>query len=426
MSTFNTATASSQSAVHTAVLALVWMAIATSGFVFSEPCPTDILTIALIVLLPTIGLTRIGPALSTLMLAMSAAAGFGLVACLFAVDLPKALTHTVVTIFVYGATIILAGFIAAKPVAHSKLIFNALTVAALIAAGFGVGGYFGLLPGGELFTKYGRASGTFKDPNVFGPFLVAPLLYALHNAMERPLKQMLKPLLIAGFLALGVFFSFSRGAWINLIAAVSIFLVLSLLTTSSKARLQKIAFLSIFGATLIGAAVFAALQIEHVSRLVTERASVTQNYDVGPEGRFGGQEKAIQLILDHPFGIGAAQFALVHHHEEAHNVYLSMAMNAGWLGAMFYMVIVLSTLYIGFSRALKPSPAQPFLIIAIATFAANAGEGIIIDTDHWRHVYLLMAFVWGIATARETTMVSAHNMMRRAEDKMSMPGLVAT
>lgn len=391
-----------RSGVHVAALALVWLAMATSGLVFTEPCPTDLVTIALIVLLPVVGLVRFGPALSLLLLVAGAAAAFGFVSAMGAYDIGKAITHTVVSLYLYGATIVFAAFIAAKPEAHCRLIFNGLTVAAVIAAATGIAGYFGVVPDADLFTKFARASGTFKDPNVFGPFLVPPLLYALHTALERPLKRACLPLALAGFLALGVFLSFSRGAWMNMIVALGVYIVLALLTANSLARRQKIAFLSVFSAGLVAAIVAGALQIEQVSRLLADRASVAQSYDVGPEGRFGGQEKAVALILENPAGIGAQQFALVHHHEEVHNVYLSMALNAGWLGAGLYTLMVAATMLAGFAYAFKRTPAQPFLLIAIAAFTANAFEGVIIDTDHWRHFYLLMAIVWGTVTATQT------------------------
>ena len=69
-------------------------------------------------------------------------------------------------------------------------------------------------------------------------------------------------------------------------------------------------------------------------QLMQERASLTQGYDEGPEGRFGGQQKAVRLILDNPFGIGTHTFREKHHHEEVHNVYLTMFHYAGWIGGL--------------------------------------------------------------------------------------------
>jgi hypothetical protein len=30
-------------------------------------------------------------------------------------------------------------------------------------------------------------------------------------------------------------------------------------------------------------------------------------------------------------------------------------------------------------------------------------EGIVIDTDHWRHLYLIMAMIWGYAFSAQNT-----------------------
>lgn len=389
-----------RSFVHNAALALVWLTFATSGFVFSEPCPTDMLALCLIVLLPVIGLVRVTPLLALFLMLWAAMAASGLVSATFADDTGKAVTHVLVTFFLAGAAFTFAAFIAARPADNLKLMFNGLTVAAIIAALAGIAGYFTLLPGAEIFTKFGRASGTFKDPNVFGPFLVPATLYALHTALERPLRKAAAPLALAGLLALGIFVSFSRGAWINLIVSLAIFLAIAFVTAPGNGRRQKIVFLAIAGAALIAAAITATLQNDKVASLVAERASLSQSYDTGPEGRFGGQEKATALILENPLGIGAAQFAPYYHHEEAHNVYLSMTLASGWLGSGLYIVAVLATLALGFSQSFKRTPWQPLVVIAVAAFAANAAEGIIIDSDHWRHFYTLMAVIWGTTAAK--------------------------
>ena len=391
-----------RSFVHNAMLALVWLTFATNGLVLSEPSPTDALMLALIVLLPVVGLTRLTPMLAIFLLIWAAIATAGLIAANFANDTAKAVTHTLVTFFLAGGAFSIAGFIAVRPLANVKLIFNGLMTAAMIAAGTGLAGYFDLFPGADIFTKFGRAAGTFKDPNVFGPFLVPSILYALHKALDGSLKKILAPLGLAGFLSMAVLLSFSRGAWINLLVSLALYLWLTYVTAESHARRQKVSFLAFSGIALITAGVAGILQNDRVLDLMQERASVTQDYDVGPEGRFGGQEKARALILEHPLGIGAAQFAPYYHHEEAHNVYLTVTMAAGWMGSGLYLAAIALTLMIGFREAFRGSPCQPFVLIALSVFAANAAEGLIIDSDHWRHFYVMMALIWGAAAARET------------------------
>ena len=49
----------------------------------------------------------------------------------------------------------------------------AYTTGSLIAAFCGILGYFDVAGlGDEIFTHAGRASGTFKDPNVLGSYLI--------------------------------------------------------------------------------------------------------------------------------------------------------------------------------------------------------------------------------------------------------------
>jgi hypothetical protein len=55
---------------------------------------------------------------------------------------------------------------------------------------------------------------------------------------------------------------------------------------------------------------------------------------------------------------------------------------------------------LGFRHALKATPTQTLFLIVYAAFIANALEGIIIDSDHWRHFYLLAAMVWGMMSVR--------------------------
>jgi hypothetical protein len=197
-----------RSFVHNATLGLVWLTMATSGFVFSEPAPTDVLALALIVILPVVGMCRPSPLLAILLLLSAGVAAAGLVSATLAADTGKAVTHTLVSLYLAGAAFTFAGFIAAKPVAHLRIIFNGLTVAAVIVGATGIAGYFDAFAGADIFTKFGRASGTFKDPNVFGPFLVPAFLYAIHTALDRSMTRAALPLALAGFLAFATFLSF--------------------------------------------------------------------------------------------------------------------------------------------------------------------------------------------------------------------------
>ncbi len=393
--------------IHTATLGIVWLTFFTSGIVFAEPAPVDLMLMGLVLLLPLVGLVVVSQALAGYLVIWIAIVATGFLAAPFAGEPARAASHNAVTLYLAIASFVIAGFVARNALVHSRIVLSGIVWAGITATLAGLAGYFDLLPGAaDTFTRFGRASGTFKDPNVFGAFLVLPTVYCLHLAIERPLRRAVWPLAIAAFIALGILLSFSRGAWINLAIAVLVFGFLAFSTTASSGARARIVGLALAGLIAMGIVAALAIQNERVSELLSERATLTQSYDVGPEGRFGGQEKALRLVSENPLGIGAQDFTQSYHHEEVHNVYLSMTLNGGWIGGVLFVVLNALTLVVGANALLSNATLRPLLIVAVSVFAATALEGVIIDTDHWRHYYVELALVWGLATAARSTPVA--------------------
>jgi hypothetical protein len=69
---------------------------------------------------------------------------------------------------------------------------------------------------------------------------------------------------------------------------------------------------------------------------------------------------------------------------------------------MAYFMLVLSTLWVGFRNALKRTPWQGYAIAAFGAFFGEFLEGFVIDTDHWRHFFLILGIIWGLAAATRT------------------------
>lgn len=389
--------------------ALVALTVVSGALVFTEPAPVDVLMMGLVVLLPLAGLQAVStPLLVNAGLWFIAGAG-ALIATSMSTEVARSATHTGVSIFLYAGCFALSGFIAHRPEAHARLVYRAYTVAALVAAIAGLVGYFDLLPGaGSMFTKFGRAAGTFKDPNVYGPFLVPGILYCLDALLRSRALAAAAALLGTAVLSFALLLSFSRGAWFVLAVAIAIYLYFMFVTADDHRTRARIILIVALGGVLVAAGLAAALHVDAIAKLLSERSTLTQGYDVGPDGRFGGQLKAIGLILVNPLGIGATQFSELYHHEDVHNVYLSMFLNAGWLGGLAYIAAVLTTVLTGFAHLLRATRTRPLFLIAYAAFVGNVLEGAVIDTDHWRHFYLLAAIVWGLM---------AGEMQRRAEDR---------
>jgi len=216
---------------------------------------------------------------------------------------------------------------------------------------------------------------------------------------ERARKSLIM-FLLAGLIALGLLLSFSRGAWFNAAIAIMVYGYVQFIVASTHRLRLKLVLIGAFGLCTAMLGLMAIMQIESVADLFQQRATLTQSYDTGTEGRFGGQLRAVNIIFSNPLGIGALEFSRPRNSEEVHNVYLSMFLNAGWVGGFAYLGLVLTTLAVGFRNALRPSPHQSMLIILLASFAGMAAEGFIVDTDHWRHFYILMGLLWGLALTK--------------------------
>lgn len=393
-------TPKAKSLTHRFALLCVWLSVATAFFVFSEPAPVDALVMGLFILLPAVGLFEAHRAIVVGFALWMVVAVFTIISCVMSRDMDTAAQHSFVSFYLYGACFLYAGFVCKNPEAHTRLILQAYFTATLAAAMLGIVGYFDLFPGAfDLLTRFGRATGTFKDPNVFGPFLIPGLLTALHLFLIRPVRRAALPLAAASLLTLAILLSFSRGAWAATSIALAIYCYVYLHSAERAADRLKLAGLAMTGTVILGLLLAVAWQSNGIATLLEERAALTQPYDEGPDGRFGGQAKAVGLILENPLGIGAQAFTIFYHHEEAHNVYLSVLMSAGWIGGLLYFFICAGTLALGLQHAFKRTKTQHYFVIAYAALAGTIIEGALIDTDHWRHFYLLMGIVWGLMAA---------------------------
>ncbi|WP_315919756.1 O-antigen ligase family protein [Mesorhizobium sp. SP-1A] len=368
------------------------LGILMSGFVQREPTPYDIYMVGLISVWALFGL-RISRCVAPLLVLLVLFNIGGLIAMTQMADLMDTPFYLAVSFFLALTAVFYAAVTEARPQFY-RLILNAYVVSAVVTSLFGIAGYFNLFPGAEVFTRYGRAAGVFKDPNVFGPFLVLPGIYLLHRLMTGPALRM--PLVAVPLLAImaGIFLSFSRGAW-GLFGASAILLTgtLFLQSLSGKFRL-RIVLMTIVAVTLLLLAFIAILQIPGVEDMLTNRAKLAQDYDSARLGRFARYAIGFQLALEKPLGIGPLVFGQIYG-EDTHDIWLKALMDYGWLGFVSYLTLTLWTLAAGFRLLLRDRPWQPYILCAYVVYVGHIGLGTFIDIDHWRHVYLLLGLIWG-------------------------------
>ena len=378
-------------------LVLVWIAFAVSGIVFFEPAPFDALMLVLIWFLPLVRLAPTHRVLLVFLVVWLVIVAAGLIGATQAVSPDRAIKHIFITLYLAVLAFVIAGFVRSNPDRHLRIILSGWTFAAAVASIAGIIGYFVLLPGAEaLFTEFGRARGTFKDPNVFGPFLIPPLLYAMHRTMSRPLRKAIWPLLLTGLFVFALLISFSRGAWFNAAVAVLAFGYLAMLAAPSNRRRIRFLLLGFFSLVIAFWVIVWSMQIGEVNTRMQDRAGIALNHDLAEDGRFSGHRRAVGAVLDNPFGIGALEFTERFHDEDPHNVYLSMFLNSGWLGGFAYLLLIGLTVILGFHHALRDLPGRSYFVIVYAAFLGCVLEGLVIDTDHWRQFFVLMGALWGL------------------------------
>jgi O-Antigen ligase len=379
----------------------LWVAIATGGVVYVEPSPYDGLMIGAVILLPLVGLAPLTRGLAVYLVLLCGIVAGGYIATTQAGILGVPVTHVTITLYLALSSVVMAAFVAHDPEPNVRLIMSAYMVAALVAALAALIGYFNIIPGlHDIFTEFGRARGTFKDPNVLGAFLVPALLYAFNVVLTGRFARASFWAIALPILLFGTLLSFSRGAWLNLLVALAVYSFITFgIAATNRERIKLVFSIVLAGALAVGV-LTAAQSIPKVAELLGERASFEQSYDVGPEGRFGGQEKAAELVITHPLGIGALEFARVYHNEDVHEVYLNMYLNTGWFGGTLYIFLVFTTLVLGLKLVLRDRGGDGVSAVLVAAFFGMALEGAVIDTDHWRHFYLIMAMIWGMALAR--------------------------
>jgi O-antigen ligase len=363
-----------------------------SGFVISEPAPYELMMVAIVAIWFILGLpiSRLVGILLALLLAFNVG---GFLSLTQMKALGEGPLYLAVSTFLALTSVFYAAAIESRP-QLLPLIFNAWLAAALITGSLGVMGYFHLFPGSEVFTLYDRAKGAFQDPNVFGPFLVAPALYLMHGLLTGKVMHM--PLRIAALLVLtlAIFLSFSRAAWGLYLICALLLVFLMLLKERSNAFRLKILLLSIGAFLLFAIALMIALQFDKVADLFSSRTALVQSYDGGPFGRFARHRLGFMSALEQPLGIGPMVFSTIYPEGE-HNIWLKALTTHGWFGFVTYVLLMLATLYGGFKLLLLNRPWQPFLMICWITFVGHLVIGSVIDTDHWRHFFMILGLIWG-------------------------------
>lgn len=372
---------------HRLFIRLFMMTISASFIVFMEPAPYDVLLILVLAIAAFNHYTVYSSIHFWPILCLLLFLGANIFSFIFTKDITAAGFYLLITVYCMVSWVGMVGIVSYFQTILLPFLFNAYTTAALLAVIPGIIAYSSNGAVLDMFLWEGsRVQGLFKDPNVFGPFLVSPALYALWCMGRKGQPQKIMWIWTSVFLvlAVGILISFSRAAWGQFLLAIGIYFLL--LNDRSTRKLK-----TLFVLIMIFVPVFIYIVMTtNVGDLFFERISM-QGYD---ETRFAQQESSINYMAAYPFGFGPGQSEYFLS-QSTHNLYIRLFSENGLLGLLFfsgfYLLTVARSLYLG---GKVPLQYKGYFIIITTSLLGVAFNSLFIDTMHWRHFWLLLVLPW--------------------------------
>jgi len=365
--------------------AAVVLGFALLGVVLVEPAPVDLVLLVLVAVAVVTGRfhARVPP---VILGALGALLALNLLSAVGVVDPGRAALFLATTAYLVLFALWLSGYVASLE--RARLVAIGYLLAAVSSTALGMLALFVALPGRDLLVGSGRVQGFFQDPNVFGPFLV-PIILILVDDLLAPRLFALRRLVQASLvllLVLGVVFSFSRGAWVNLTAGVAVALLVLALRRGGGRRALLVVLLTL----VLAGSVTAILAASGSESFLLERARF-QSYD---SSRFSAQVVGIQSAERYPLGVGPGQFE-AYAPLSAHSTYVRVLGEQGLPGLLALVVLLTSTLVAGVGNAV--AGRETYGIGSAALLGAWCGilvNSVVVDTLHWRHVWIVAALIW--------------------------------
>jgi hypothetical protein len=380
--------------------AMVWLLGASGAIVFIEPSPYELVTLAAMLVFFATGmrLRLVFMPVALLLFLINIGYTIGAAHLLEKTEI----VSWVLTSWYMAVTVLLFAMIVSEDtLARLDLLRRGLIAGGLIAALAGIAGYLNLVPGGhDLLTLYERARGTFKDPNVLGAFLILPALFALQSVVSDRFGKAFRSAIALSIMTLAILLAFSRAAWGGLILTAAFMLALMVLTSRSQAQRSRILVMAVAAVIIVAALLAVLLSFDSIAEMFRQRASFDQSYDEGRFGRFGRHILGADMALDLPFGIGPLQFNKFFP-EDTHNSYLNAFMSGGWISGICYPALMFTTVILGFRHVFVRVPWQRAYLAVFAAFLGTVGESFVIDTDHWRHFWMMLGAMWGMFAAAQ-------------------------
>ena len=350
-----------------------------------DPAPSDgVFAVVLAVAFAT-GRFRLRAAPRPIVVILTIFGALNVMASVQVADVRRAAMFFSITLFLALFGLWMPGYVVSAR--RARLVVRGYLAAAVFASCLGVLALFHLIPGYGLLTESDRARALFQDPNVFGPFLIPPALILVEEIMRPRVLRMRLPTkaLLLGLLLVGVLFSYSRGAWLNL----AVGLVVLALVLSLRGGLRTTLTLTAVTVSIVAILAGAVVVTGSLDFLV-ERAR-PQTYDTQ---RFSGQRAALAPAEEYPLGAGPGQFESLAG-ISAHSIYARAIGEEGILGAVTLLAFLGATFLMAARNAV--AGRDTYGIGSAALLGAWCGllaNSAFVDTLHWRHLWIVAGLIW--------------------------------
>ena len=283
---------------------------------------------------------------------------------------------------------------------------NALVIPSVIVSGIGIYQYYS---GGAEFNWLdirmegiidGRITSTLQNPNILAVYLLAVIVFSL--SLARDGKNAALRMFYFALAALNVYalvLTWSRGAWVALVLALVVMLLLNLRRTP--------AILVILLALIPYSVYFVPYSVK------VRIESIFSFTDTSIQYRLSLWKSVLKMIRDHLFmGSGVGKDAFIDNYplyaaagtetaEHAHNLFLQIAVDCGVITLAVFIAVLLSTLAFNLAckRFLSKSPLRYIDHGAVCAAAAMVINGA---TDYiWYNSQMAFLFwaVLGISVA---------------------------
>ena len=361
------------------------------GIVDVQPAPVDAFFALLIA--TTVATVRTRPNIPAFVgVPLAAFVLLTIISITNAVDLKRAISFEGITLYMVVLGVWLSWAFAKRR--WVRVGMKWYVIGTVVSAALGPLALYGHLSS-RLVYENSRAMGLFKDPNVYGAFLVPAAIILLDEIAEPRLLGWRRRTNVALFaiVSLGVVVSYSRAAWLNYAIAV---LTLVFVQSNRRGGLRRAArsIGILVGCALAGLAMLAATG--SLSFLL-ERSHL-QTYD---QQRFSNQDVAFSDMFRHVFGFGPGQTEILRP-LSTHSSFVRAAFEQGFLGLAMLVLVMVTTLICAVRLARHTVEVNGVGTGALlGIWLGQVANSFFIDTLHWRHLWVWAALIWCSYTLME-------------------------